>query len=203
MAEFLPSESDGKSHVATFSCQCSNQYRGSISQILSDSLSTLPFLHLTNSNLTILVEMEKCSKLKLSLDITELLFQRTVSLSNVNFILKVRVLFISSMIKCLIFSSSHLQISKSSKVSIPKVRLSSNQSCVVALSDIDGRASISGKVECIGCNHGDKQSTTATRPVDTLFALFVNSVSHFVIEHCQVEVPLRHEPTKILFETHS
>lgn len=88
------------------------------------------------------------------------------------------------------------QISKSGKVSIPKVRLSSNQSCVVALSDIDGRASISGKVECIGCNHGDKPSSSlATRPVDTLFALFVNSVSHFVIEHCQVEAPLRHVTT--------
>ena len=86
--EFLPHTQ----HVAHFYCQCSpigNQYRGSLSQILSDPLSTIPLLHLVNANVTILVELNNCHKLKLSLDVTELLLQRSMSSSNIDFVLKV------------------------------------------------------------------------------------------------------------------
>jgi len=166
--EFLPHTQ----HVAHFYCQCSpigNQYRGSLSQILSDPLSTIPLLHLVNANVTILVELKNCLKLKLALDVTELLLQRAMSSANVDFVLK---------------------ISESNRVNIPKVSLSSNQTFVLAMSDIKGPVSISGKIECIGCqlNHYHK---SATRAVDTLFALFVDSVSSLAIEDSQVETPLR------------
>ena len=90
--EFLPHTQ----HVAHFYCQCSpigNQYRGSLSQILSDPLSTIPLLHLVNANVTILVELKNCLKLKLSLDVTELLLQRAMSSANVDFVLKVTFYF--------------------------------------------------------------------------------------------------------------
>ena len=87
--EFLPHTQ----HVAHFYCQCSpigNQYRGTLSRILSDPLSTIPLLHLVNANVTILVELQHCHKLKLSLDVTELLLQRSMSSANIDFVLKVR-----------------------------------------------------------------------------------------------------------------
>ena len=90
--EFLPHTQ----HVAHFYCQCSpigNQYRGSLSQILSDPLSTIPLLHLVNANVTILVELKNCLKLKLALDVTELLLQRAMSSANVDFVLKVTFYF--------------------------------------------------------------------------------------------------------------
>ena len=90
--EFLPHTQ----HVAHFYCQCSpigNQYRGSLSQILSDPLSTIPLLHLVNANVTILVELKNCLKLKLSLDVTELLLQRAMSSANIDFVLKVTFYF--------------------------------------------------------------------------------------------------------------
>ena len=96
--EFLPHTQ----HVAHFYCQCSpigNQYRGSLSQILSDPLSTIPLLHLVNANVTILVELKNCLKLKLSLDVTELLLQRAMSSANVDFVLKVTFYFHNSVIK--------------------------------------------------------------------------------------------------------
>ena len=83
----------GNGRVAHFQCQCSqieNQYyRGKISKMLSDPLSTIPFLHLDNSNMTILVELSGCRKLKLDLDITDLLLGRSISPSDVDFKLKV------------------------------------------------------------------------------------------------------------------
>ena len=82
------------------------------------------------------------------------------------------------------------QISESKKVHIPKVSLTSNQTLVLALSDINGAVSISGKIECIGCQL-DHYTESATRNVDTLFALFVDSVSSLTIEESQVEAPLR------------
>ena len=86
IAEFLPPE------VAHFYCQCSNGngYRGSISQILSNALSTMPLLHLVNANVTLYVELQHCNRLKLTMDVTELLFQRSTS-TNINFILKVKI----------------------------------------------------------------------------------------------------------------
>ena len=76
-------------HVAHFDCQCSkeNNYKGTLSQILSDPLSTVPLLHIRNTNVTINVNLSHCGKLKLALDFTELLAQR--SASNIDFVLKV------------------------------------------------------------------------------------------------------------------
>ena len=82
-----------------------------------------------------------------------------------------------------------LQVSKSRKVHIPKVRLLSNQSCVLALSEIEGRASISGRIECIGCNLDQKQTSEAFD--DTLFAILVESVASLAIDKLTVDAPLR------------
>ena len=75
--------------MAHFDCQCSkeNNYKGTLSQILSDPLSTVPLLHIRNTNVTINVNLSHCGKLKLALDFTELLAQR--SASNIDFVLKV------------------------------------------------------------------------------------------------------------------
>ena len=76
-------------HMAYFDCQCSkdNSYRGTLSQILSDPLSTVPLLTLRNTDVTIYINLSKCGKLKLALDFTELLALRSVS--NIDFVLKV------------------------------------------------------------------------------------------------------------------
>ena len=88
--EYLPSNG---SNIAHFACQCNPQsspvFRGSLSSLLSDPLSTIPLLHLVNSNVTIFVELTGCSRIKLSLDVTELLFQRATSSTNIDFVLKV------------------------------------------------------------------------------------------------------------------
>ena len=52
------------------------------------------------------------------------------------------------------------------------------------------RVSISGKIECIGCQL-DHYHKSGARAVDTLFALFLDSVSTLTIEQSQVEAPLR------------
>ena len=83
-----------------------------------------------------------------------------------------------------------LQISEAKRVHIPRVSISSNQTFVLALSDIEGRVSISGKIECIGCQL-DHYHKSGARAVDTLFALFLDSVSTLTIEQSQVEAPLR------------
>ena len=86
--EYLPSNG---SNIAHFACQCNTfrSFRGSLSSLLSDPLSTIPLLHLVNSNVTIFVELTGCIRLKLSLDVTELLFQRATSSTNIDFVLKV------------------------------------------------------------------------------------------------------------------
>ena len=101
LEEFLPPSG---SNLAHFVCQCNaNQYRGTLSKVLSDPLSALPWLHLSSQsisnkdmrqNVTILVEIEACSKLRLGLDVTQLLQQRAISSSTLNFIIKVRLISI-------------------------------------------------------------------------------------------------------------
>ena len=85
-----------------------------------------------------------------------------------------------------------LQVRGSQKVTIPRVRLSSNQTLVLALSDMQhGKASINGKIECIGCQYQSSSASANSATADTVFALFVNDVSNFSIEQSQVEAPLR------------
>ena len=58
--------------------------------MLSNPLSTVPLLHLRrNSNVTIDVNLFHCGKLKMALDFTELLAQR--SASNIDFVMKVSI----------------------------------------------------------------------------------------------------------------
>ena len=93
--EYLPNNGN----IAHFTCQCnpeSQYFRGSLSQLLSDPLSTIPMLHLVNSNVTIFVELSGCIKLRLSLDVTQLLFQRATSSTNIDFVLKVMSLCLDS-----------------------------------------------------------------------------------------------------------
>ena len=62
--------------IAHFQCRCSSpyaHYRGTLSQLLSDSLSTVPPMQLDNA--TIYVELDRCAKIKLVLDVTDMLFQ--------------------------------------------------------------------------------------------------------------------------------
>ena len=77
-------------HVVHFDCQCVDfkNYKGTFSQMLSNPLSTVPLLHLRrNANVTIDVNLFHCGKLKMALDFTELLAQR--SASNIDFVMKV------------------------------------------------------------------------------------------------------------------
>ena len=58
--------------------------------MLSNPLSTVPLLHLRrNANVTIDVNLFHCGKLKMALDFTELLAQR--SASNIDFVMKVSI----------------------------------------------------------------------------------------------------------------
>ena len=79
-------------HVVHFDCQCVDfkNYKGTFSQMLSNPLSTVPLLHLRrNANVTIDVNLFHCGKLKMALDFTELLAQR--SASNIDFVMKVSI----------------------------------------------------------------------------------------------------------------
>ena len=94
------------SNIAHFACQCNTfrSFRGSLSSLLSDPLSTIPLLHLVNSNVTIFVELTGCIRLKLSLDVTELLFQRATSSTNIDFVLKV---YSTNSNECILFGLSN------------------------------------------------------------------------------------------------
>jgi hypothetical protein len=91
-SEYWP-DPGGDRRVAHFECQCSSVgegYRGSLSQIMADPLSTIP-LHLINTNLTISVEISNCQKIRLALDFAELIFLRSTASASIDFVLKVRL----------------------------------------------------------------------------------------------------------------
>lgn len=157
-------------HVVHFDCQCVDfkNYKGTFSQMLSNPLSTVPLLHLRrNANVTIDVNLFHCGKLKMALDFTELLAQR--SASNIDFVMK---------------------ISHTRKVHISKIQVASNQTHVVSFHNVPGKITLSGKVDCIGCSIASSK-VRVTRESDTILALFVNTVSNFAIEQAEVISPLR------------